>query len=233
MQRFTGKLPFLRGQIVNSIQAVLFDLDGTLLDTAPDLLYALNLLREEYHLPALSLFSIRSIANLGSKVLIKQALGIDESHKKFKEMREKFLALYFEHLNHSTRFFPNTEKVLDYLESHSIPWGIVTNKLTMHAVPLLKSLNIYERSGCLICGDSLAKAKPHPEPILKACQLLKQQPADCAYVGDAATDVMASKAAGTKSLVALYGYLHQEDDPYSWQADGYLHEPIELLEWLR
>lgn len=131
-----------------------------------------------------------------------------------------------------TQFFPNVEKVLAHLENQQIPWGIVTNKLTRHAQPLLKALNMETRPGCLVCGDTLAKAKPDPLPILHACELLQQDPAHCIYVGDAATDVTASKAAGMKSLVAMYGYIHEEDDPYLWEADGYIQEPLELIQWL-
>jgi phosphoglycolate phosphatase len=212
--------------------AVLFDLDGTLLDTVPDLVYALNQVRAAESLPALPVSAIRPIANLGSKAMIKLAFGIEESDPRFKRMREDFLGLYEKHLADSTQFFPHVETVLAHLENQQIPWGIVTNKLLRHAEPLLQALGIDKRIGCLVCGDSLAKAKPDPAPILHACELLRQDPKHCIYVGDAATDVTASKAAGMKSLVALYGYIHEDDDPYLWQADGYIREPLELIPWL-
>jgi 2-phosphoglycolate phosphatase len=214
------------------IRAVLFDLDGTLLDTVPDLVYALNQVRIRESLPELPVATVRPIANLGSKAMIKLAFGIEESDPRFKRMREDFLGLYEKHLADSTRFFPNVDQLLTHLENQQIPWGIVTNKLTRHAEPLLKALRIDHRPACLICGDSLAKAKPDPAPILHACELLQQVPQDCIYVGDAATDVVASKAAGMKSLVALYGYIHGDDDPYSWKADGYIHEPMDVIKWL-
>lgn len=215
-----------------TIQAVLFDLDGTLLDTAPDLVYTINRLREEYGLPALSLPAIRPVVSLGSKAMIKLALGIEENHINFNKIREYFLAIYQQHLALSTRFFPNMDKVLVHLEESGIPWGIVTNKLTRHTSALLKALSLDHRPACIICGDSLSTHKPDPAPILHACQLIKQDPKNCLYVGDCATDVIASKAAGTKSLVALYGYIGDDEDPYTWQADGYIHEAIEIIDWL-
>ena len=213
-------------------RAILFDLDGTLLDTVPDLVYALNLVRKIESLQVLPAEHIRPIANLGSRAMVKAAFGIEECDPRFPGMREEFLKNYEKHLADSTQFFPNVEKVLSLLEQKQIPWGIVTNKLTKHAHALLKALHIDHRPACVICGDSLAKGKPDPLPILHACKLLQQKPEDCIYLGDAATDVQASKAAGTKSLVALYGYIHGDDNPKSWKADGYINDPIELLKWI-
>lgn len=215
-----------------NIQCVLFDLDGTLLDTAPDLVYAINLLRLERSLPEIPVSMIRSIANLGSKAMLRTAFDIDENHPDMPHLREKFMAHYQQNIANTTRFFPHVDKVLKYLDDRYIPWGIVTNKpgkLTEH---LLKTLRFDHRPRCVVSGDTLSRAKPHPEPILHACRTLKLQPASCLYVGDAATDVTASKAAGTRSLVALYGYIHSKDDPFSWNADGYVHEPMEIIDWL-
>jgi 2-phosphoglycolate phosphatase len=215
-----------------TIGAVLFDLDGTLLDTVPDLVYAINQVRLAESLPELPVSTIRPVANLGSKIMIKLAFGIEESDPRFKRMREHFLHFYEKHIADATQFFPNVEKVLLHLDSHHIPWGIVTNKLTRHTQPLLKALRFDERPACIICGDSLPTAKPDPAPIRYACELLQCAPDHCLYVGDALTDVVASKAAGTKSLVALYGYIHADDNPLSWNADGYIQEPMELIQWL-
>lgn len=217
---------------MTTIRAVLFDLDGTLLDTAPDLVYTINKLREEYDLPALALSTIRPIVSLGSKAMVKLALGIEENHSDFNAIREYFLALYQEHLALSTQLFPNVDKVLTHLEEKNIPWGIVTNKLTRHTSILLKALSLDHRPACIICGDSLATNKPHPATILYGCELIKQRPEDCLYVGDCITDVLASKAAGTKSLVALYGYIGANEDPYAWKADGYVKDPLDIITWL-
>ncbi len=217
---------------MHPIRAVLFDLDGTILDTAPDLIYSLNQLREEHHLPALPLSTVRSLAGLGSKHLIKHSFGIDENNSSFNGLRERFLALYEQHLADATQLFPHIEKVLTHLDQHHFPWGIVTNKLTLHTTALLKAMNLDHRPACVVCGDSLPTYKPDPGPILYACQLLKTDPKHCIYVGDTSIDVRASKAAGTKSLVVLYGYRHENEDPYTWQADGYVNEPDEIIDWI-
>jgi 2-phosphoglycolate phosphatase len=214
------------------IQAVLFDLDGTLLDTAPDLVTALNQMRAAESLPPMPLSEIRQIANLGSKAMIKLALGMEECDPRFKRMREHFFHLYEKHLADATQFFPQVERLLTTLDEQSIRWGIVTNKLTRHAEPLLKALKFDHRPACLVCGDSVAKGKPDPLPIKHACELLKVLPENCIYVGDAASDVVASKAAGVLSIVALYGYIHADDDPKLWNADGYIDEPMQVVKWL-
>lgn len=214
------------------IRAVLFDLDGTLLDTVHDLVYTLNHLRTEEKMSELAIEEIRSIASLGSKGMIKYAFGIEETDLRFKPLREKFFALYENHVARSTQFFPQMETVLTHLETHQIPWGIVTNKLTRHTSALLKALRLDHRPACTICGDSLSTFKPNPEPILHACNLLNIAPQHCLYVGDAATDVIASKAAGTISLVATYGYIGPDENPLDWQADGYIQNPIQIIDWL-
>jgi len=217
---------------INKIEGVLFDLDGTLLDTVPDLGYALNLLREEHHLPPLPLKDIRSIATLGSVAMIKIALDLDKTAPQFHAVRERFLALYTAHLDKHTTFFPGIEEVLSYLDQKNIPWGIVTNKLKIHTHALLKALDYHHRPACILCGDSLPTYKPDPAPILHACELIKKAPEHCLYVGDAETDVMASKAAGTQSIVALYGYIGEKENAYLWQADGYIEKPLDLMNWL-
>jgi 2-phosphoglycolate phosphatase len=215
------------------IRAVLFDLDGTLLDTAPDLVFALNLLRKEQQLPDLGLAEIRAIASLGAKAMLKHAFNLDENHQQFPIMRDKFMSLYQQHIVNSTRLFPGMEQVLAHLDEQHIPWGIVTNKLTQHAASLLTALALQPRLACLVAGDTLAQIKPHPAPILHACQQLGRKPEECVYIGDAATDIQASKAAGTKSLVALYGYLLADDQPLTWDADGYLQQPTDIIDWLK
>ena len=169
--------------MINPINAVLFDLDGTLLDTVPDLMFAINRLRQEHGFPDLPLAEIRPIISLGSKIMVKLALGMEESDPDFAAQREHFLTIYQRHLADSTQFFPHMEKVLDHLERHHIPWGIVTNKLTRHTSALLKALRLDHRPACIICGDSLATYKPDPGPIVYACELLKQDPKNCLYVG--------------------------------------------------
>lgn len=218
--------------MTNSIRSILFDLDGTLLDTAPDLIFALNQLRNKHGLSDLPPSIVKPIATLGSKAMIKLAFDIDENHPLFNTLREQFFSLYENHIADSTRFFPNMERVLTQLDEQNISWGIVTNKLTRHTLELLKVLGFDHRPACIVCGDTLPTYKPDPAPILHACELLKQIPKHCIYVGDTATDVLASKAAGTNSLVALYGYINAEDKPLTWQADGYINDPEEIMNWI-
>lgn len=217
---------------MNSIKAVLFDLDGTLIDTAPDLLYALNKVRAEYQLPPLPLTKLRAITGLGANAMMKMAFDFDGTEQDFQYLKDRFLNFYIDHIADATRLFPQMDDVLKHLEDKSMPWGIVTNKSTRPTHELLKALQLDQRAACVVCGDTLSTCKPDPAPILHACELIQLQPQDCLYVGDAVTDVIASKGAGTKSVVALYGYIHQEEDPRTWLADGYINEPIELIELL-
>lgn len=215
------------------IKCILFDLDGTLLDTAPDMAFALNQQRNRHSLPSLPYSVIRPHVGHGSKAMLKLGFKVDETHPNYGELLDEFFSLYEKHLLQSTQLFPEMDKVLKHIEDQQLPWGIVTNKPTKFTKLLLKNLQLDSRAACVICGDTLTTRKPNPATILHACQLLRLPPMDCLYVGDAAIDVLASKSAGTQSLVALYGYIHQEEDPFSWQADGYIKKPQEIIEWLR
>ncbi|HVE44118.1 MAG TPA: HAD-IA family hydrolase [Gammaproteobacteria bacterium] len=218
---------------MTTISTVLFDLDGTLVDTAPGLGAALNVLREERGLPVLPLASVREVVSQGVKGLLKVAFDLDKNISNFNELKEKFIAIYRKSLVTENRFFPHIEEVLTHLDEQGIAWGIVTNNLTQTTHALLKAIMLRHQPACIVCGDTLTRAKPHPDTILHACQLLQQNPANCLYVGDAVTDVIASKAANMRAIVALYGYLQSTDDPFSWGADGYINQPLELIEFLR
>lgn len=217
---------------MQSISAVLFDLDGTLIDTAPDLLFALNKVRQEHDLTPLALSEFRSITNLGAKAMMKLAFGIEGDDKKFSYLRERFLNFYMQHVADSARLFPEMENVLDYLEERSITWGIVTNKSTKPTEALLKAMTLRHQPAVVVCGDTLSKCKPDPAPILHALDIINHKAHNTLYIGDAPTDVIASKAAGTRSLVAMYGYIHHDDNPANWKADGYVEKPIEIINWL-
>lgn len=216
----------------NKFNTVLFDLDGTLLDTAPDLASALNQQRINHDLAALPLPVIRPTVGYGSRAMLKLGFDVDENHPRYTSLLEEFLSLYQIQLTKQTKLFPEMGQVLKHLEDEHITWGIVTNKPSRFTLDILKALKLEHRAACIICGDSLSKRKPDPDQILHACQLLKQDPGTCLYVGDTSIDVIASKAAGTKSLVALYGYISNDEDPYSWKADGYVQKPIEIIDWL-
>ena len=218
---------------MSDVTMVLFDLDGTLLDTAPDMAHALNSLRDEHDLPHLSLDAIRPHVGYGSKALLKLGFNADEQDAQYASLLSTFFSNYEKCLARSTVLFPGMSEVLTHLEDSNIPWGIVTNKPARFTHDLLDALDLSRRSDCTICGDTLEKRKPHPEPILYACHLLQQPPANTVYIGDAPTDIIASKAAGVRSLAALYGYISKDEDPYAWKADGYIKTPTDIISWLK
>lgn len=212
--------------------AILFDLDGTILDTATDLLFALNHLRHEHHLPPWPLSMMRHLVSEGAKRMLEAALEIDANHPAYQGLHERFLTIYEAHLADTTQLFPGMENILDYLENKQIPWGIVTNKRTKQTMRLLSALRLDHRPQCVVCGDTLSTCKPDAKPVLHACQLLKQIPSECLFIGDSIHDIIAGKRAGTKTLAALYGYINQQDDPALWGADGYLVTPHDIMKWL-
>lgn len=217
---------------MTDIQLVLFDLDGTLLDTAHDMGFALNQIRQKYGLPALPLAEIRPAVGQGIKGLLKLGLDIHEEQANFNDLLNECLDEYALHVTKTTHLFPTMDNVLTHLESRHIPWGIVTNKPQRFTQPILKNLQLDQRASCIISGDTLPTRKPDPAQILHACKLLKQPTAAVLFVGDSNVDVLASKAAGTTSLVALYGYIDKKEDPFLWNADGYIHSPDEIIGWL-
>lgn len=217
---------------MNSIKAILFDLDGTLLDTATDLGRALNHLLEEEALPPLPIEAIRPAAGAGSAGLLKLGMNVLPDDPRYSALSERLLNFYQQYLLNTTHFFPGIEQTLDYLDQHAISWGIVTNKPARYTDPLIAHLKLDQRAVCVISGDSLKNRKPHPEPLLHACQLLQQAPENCLYVGDSAIDIQACKAAGNPSLAALYGYIPLGEDPFSWGADGYIQHASEIIQWL-
>ncbi|HEU4531888.1 MAG TPA: phosphoglycolate phosphatase, partial [Steroidobacteraceae bacterium] len=188
------------------IRAVLLDLDGTLLDTAPDMANALNLLRRERGVPVLSYEAIRPHVSHGAAAMIR--LGFpDAPDDEVVDLRGRFLELYREHLAGGTRLFDGFESVLATLEGRGVPWGIVTNKPAFLTEPLLAALGLEKRAACVVSGDTVAQRKPHPAPMLHAAKLIAHEPAHCLYVGDAQRDVQAARAAGMRVVVALFGYL--------------------------
>ena len=211
---------------------VLFDLDGTLLDTAPDMTAAVNRLRQERHLPALPVAAIRPTVSHGSPGMLKAGFGLTPDDPLYAELNPRFLALYREAIAVETALFPGMAEVLDYLEAGSIRWGVVTNKPGWLTEPLLKALDLWPRMACVVSGDTLSARKPDPEPLLYACARIGALPGRSLYVGDAERDILAGKQAGMTALVAGFGYLGAEDRPEHWNADGFLQRPADLLAWL-
>lgn len=217
---------------MKNTQAILFDLDGTLLDTAHDLGESLNNLLRAHHYPEIPLAQSRAAAGSGCKGLIKLGMNIDAHDTRYPTLRAELLAHYqINLLNHLT-FFPGMEKTLAFLEEKNISWGIVTNKPGKYTDQIVMHLALDKRAACIISGDSLPHCKPHPDPLLHACRLLKQRPQDCLYIGDSEIDVLASKAAGMPVLTALYGYIPTDEKPETWGAHGYIKQPEDILLFL-
>lgn len=213
------------------IQAVFFDLDGTLVDTAPDLGWVLNHLLTRHGLPTRSIDDIRPQASHGTQGLLKLGFGIDPTTPGFATLREEFLSLYADRLAASSQPFPGVSQLLDVLDARRIPWGVVTNKPERYTRPLLEALGLYARACCVVSGDSCARPKPAPEPMWAACQAAEVAPENCLYVGDAERDIQAAHAVAMPALVALYGYLAKTDQPDTWGAEAVIGHPMELLDY--
>lgn len=216
----------------SSIRTVLFDLDGTLADTAPDLAYALNLLRKQRNMEELPLEIIRPAASHGSIALLKVGFQLEPGDEGFEALRQEYLALYEANLTTHTQLFPGMAEILDEIEGRNMNWGVVTNKPGWLTEPLLEGLALKQRAVCVISGDSLPERKPHPAPLLHACNLAGSQAEQCLYIGDAERDIIAGHRAGMTTLIAMFGYLSDEDKPESWPADGQISHPNEILDWL-
>lgn len=214
------------------IKHVLFDLDGTLADTAPDLANALNAVRQTHGMKPLSMETIRPSVSLGGNAMIKLAFGLEEKDDGFENIRGEFLDYYRDNIAIDSRLFDGMEDLLQSLEQHGITWGIVTNKLTWLTLPLLKELQLDNRTTCVVCGDTTEYRKPHPQPVSHACHLLSAIPDETVYIGDAERDIESGRSAGTKTLVALYGYIEAGADPMAWQADGMVASPRDINESL-
>ncbi len=213
------------------IRAVLFDLDGTLVDTAPDLGYTINLMRDRRGQSPLPANALRARASHGSQVLIELGFGVTQSDAAFPALRQEFLEIYETHLADQSRLFPGMDRLLSTFESRGIAWGVVTNKPARFTEPLLERLGLTDKAACVVSGDTCAHAKPAPEPMLHACRAVALRPEQCLYVGDAERDVQAARAAGMPVLVALYGYLAETDHPEAWGGDGYINQPLDLLDY--
>jgi len=216
------------------IRAVFFDLDGTLLDTAPDMGGALNTLLAEEGRPPLPPERIRPAVSHGATALVRLAFGLGPEHgERFERLRQRFLALYRRRLARETRPFPGMEAALRALEEAGVYWGVVTNKPARFTEPLLEALGLAQRAACIVSGDTAPARKPDPRPLLHACGVTGVLPEECVYVGDARRDVEAAHAAGMPALVALFGYLDGADDPAAWGAEALVDSPAALVDWVR
>jgi len=208
--------------------AILFDLDGTLVDSAPDLAGACNEMRVERGLAPLPYERLRSMVGSGARGMVGASFGLVPESPGYVELRDEFLVRYEARMTRETRVFDEMIPVLAWLERQRLPWGIVTNKATRFAVPLVAALGLAQRAAALVCGDTVAHAKPHPAPLLEAARRLDLAPEHCAYVGDDRRDVDAGRAAGMLTVVAAWGYLGEGDAPEAWGADHLIARPDEL-----
>ena len=209
---------------------VLFDLDGTLLDTAPDLIAALNRSLNHYGVKSVEESKIRPFISYGALAMIEQSSADDND---VENILERMLADYQQRLAEHTVFFEGMEQVLAQLETQQIKWGVVTNKRQRFTQPLMDALNLSERASCIVSGDSAEHPKPHAAPMLMACQQAGVNPEQCLYIGDALHDINAGKNSGMKTLAAAYGYLKANDDIDSWQADAIIQKPLDILSWMQ
>jgi phosphoglycolate phosphatase len=207
----------------------LFDLDGTLVDTAPDLGLAANRVREDLGMAPLPLDDYRPFASCGARGLLKIALGITPDQAGYDERKEQFLVHYRQNLSTGSRLFDGVDEMLRDLERAHIRWGVVTNKVGSLSGPLMGDLALTPRSACLVSGDSTPNPKPAPDPLLLACQQIGVKPEDCLYVGDDLRDIEAGRAAHMTTIAAAWGYLGQHPDPHAWQADVVIDTPAELM----
>jgi len=214
-----------------NLRGVLFDLDGTLLDTARDMAEALNRVRVAEGLEALPYDRIRPFVSHGAPRLIRLGFG-EPGADRYESLRTRFLEFYRAALAVHTRLFEGFDRVLDSLEHAGLRWGIVTNKPGWLTGPLLAELGLAARCGCVVSGDTLAERKPHPLPLLHAAALLGLAPRECAYLGDAERDVQAARDAGMIPLVAGFGYLGNGEDPAAWRPEAIFAQPEELIGWL-
>lgn len=214
------------------IQAVLFDLDGTLIDSAPDLGAAADKMRAARGLPSLPMAHYRPMAGAGARGMLEVALGVAPDHANFDVLREEFFANYEQGMTEQTYAFAGVDQLISSLLARGLPWGVVTNKSKRFTDPLTRSMPLFESAKVVISGDTTPHAKPHPEPLFEAARRLAIDPALCLYVGDDERDIVAGRAAGMGTVAATYGYLGQKADPLQWGAHAIIKFPADLLQLL-
>ncbi len=211
------------------IETILFDLDGTLADTAPDLAYALNTVLKEQGKAPSPFEKIRYTASNGTGALIKLGFGETANHQ---ILSQRLIEIYANNITRETTLFDGMNSLLDHIEQQGKTWGVVTNKPAFLTDPLMDQLGLSDRAACIVSGDTTPMRKPHPEPLFHASRLASQPPEKCLYVGDAKRDIEAGNRAGMTTLAALFGYISDNDSPQSWQADGLIDHPQDILQWI-
>jgi len=220
MQQFVG------------IQAVLFDLDGTLVDSAPDLAGAADAMRVQRGLASLDYAKYRPLCGSGARGMLQVAFGISPDHADYEALRDEFFANYQACMLDNTYAFDGVPILIAALQAQDLQWGVVTNKSERFALPLTAAMPLFGSAGAIVGGDTTPFSKPHPEPLLEAARRLGVAPELCLYVGDDERDIVAGKAAGMGTVAATYGYLGSASDVGAWQADAQINSPAELLQLL-
>lgn len=220
----------MSGGLASPYKGVFFDLDGTLADTAPDLVAAANQLLIARNLAPKQYEVLRPCASAGARGLIGGAFGIDPDHPDFIPLRDEFFANYEKALLVNSVLFEGVDHLLDQLDGAKLPWGIVTNKSERFTNPLTDLMGLRQRAASTVSGDTTPYSKPHPEPILHAARIANIDPGNSVYVGDDIRDIVAGKAAGMKTIAAAYGYCGCEEPPEAWGADYLVRHPKELLQ---
>jgi phosphoglycolate phosphatase len=216
----------------NRFAAVLFDLDGTLVDSAPDLGAAVDKMRIDRGMPSLDLSHYRPMAGAGARGMLQVAFGIAPEHPEFVMLREEFFSNYERRLTERTTVFDGVHNLIEQLTQRKLAWGVVTNKSQRFTIPLTQSMPLFATAGTIISGDTTPHAKPHPAPLLEAARQLGLDATQCMYVGDDERDIVAGLAAGMHTVAATYGYLGSKSDTKSWNAHSQINTPLELLQFL-
>jgi len=216
-----------------NVRAVLFDLDGTLIDSAPDLAGAGNDMRIARGLPPYPLMHFRPMVGAGARGMVGRAFDVGPQETAFASLRDEFLQRYEARMTQETRVFADMLPVLAAFDARALPWGIVTNKAVRFADPLARALGLLPRAATLVCGDTTPHSKPHPAPLLEAARRIGVDAADCIYVGDDLRDVQAGRAAGMTTVAVHWGYLGEGELIEAWGADHLVQTPNELLKLLR
>lgn len=213
------------------LDCVLFDLDGTLVDTAPDLIACLNKALIAHGYAAVAADQVKPLISHGAMPMIKFA-ATDADEAEHAELLDYMLDCYQNNIAEYSRFFDGIDEVLSSIEALGLKWGVVTNKRRRFTDPLMVAMNLSQRAACIVSGDTTANSKPHPEPMLFACRQADVDPSRCVYVGDAKHDIAAGRNVNMKTLAAVYGYLNDGDRPQDWGADGLIEHPEQLLKWI-
>lgn len=219
-------------QTFTNISAVLFDLDGTLIDSAPDLGAAADQMRVSRGLASLPMADYRPHAGAGARGMLAVAFGMTPEHADFEAMREEFFCAYERRLTENTYAFDGVPELIASIVKRGLKWGVVTNKSARFTDPLTRAMPLFESAGAIVSGDTTPHAKPHPQPLLEAAKRLHLEPSQCIYVGDDERDIVAGIAAGMQTVAACYGYLGHKADTQAWGAQGEIKSPLELLDQL-